>query len=83
MMKKRANTERAIAGNQAKEISYIGQAEIKLAKLLGSKRTHEEKMKHLEVMKSLANNDDVTVFGDHKENILAMLAQHKIWPQFN
>jgi len=55
-----------------------GKGESQLAKNLASKRKFELAMNRLAVVRELALNNNLTLFGDHKENLLAQLETFKM-----
>jgi hypothetical protein len=77
-MTTRANTEKDVSINKAEEIATVGRAEGELAKLLQSRRKYQVDQQKLLILKALAQNDDVRVFGNHKDNLIAMLAANKL-----
>lgn len=68
-----AKAELNISENVAQELKIKGRAESELAKNFASKRSFEENMSKLGVIKELAKNDSVTILSNHKKNLLAQL----------
>jgi len=76
--KKEAETELAVAKNKADSLEYEGRTEAELSKLMSSKRQFDINMRKLGIMQSLANNKNVTLFGNQNDNLLAQLAAFRI-----
>jgi regulator of protease activity HflC (stomatin/prohibitin superfamily) len=79
VMKKEAEAKQQSAQKIAEEIRIRGKAETSLAKNLSNRRSHEEKMAQLGILQDLALNDKLSVFGDHKDNMMAQLAAFKVF----
>lgn len=77
-MTKKAETEKKVAEYKAQEIQVTGAAEAKLAKLLVNRRNFQIQMQKLEMIKRLAANKNFKVFGNTKDNLIAMLAANKL-----
>jgi len=55
-----------------------GEAEAELAKLLENRRQYQVSMQKIGILRALANNKDLKVFGNTKDNLIAMLAANKM-----
>ena len=77
-MTTKAQTEKKVAEFKAEEIKITGEAEAKLAKLLENRRGYLINMQKLETIKKLALNKNFKVFGNTKDNLIAMLAANKL-----
>jgi len=76
--KKQAEIELLIAKKVAEALNIEGEAEKTAATLLTAKRELELNMKKLSVLYSLANNPNVSVFGNNNDNLLAQMAAYRI-----
>ena len=76
-LKKEAEAKLKASNKIADEIRVRGKAEAQLAKNLASRRKYELEMAKLGVVKELALNNSLVLFGDHKENLLAQIETFK------
>lgn len=77
-LKVEADAKAKAAEKIAEEVKIRGRAEAELAKNYASRRKFEVEMSKLGILKDLAGNQDLTLFGDHKDNLLAQLATYKM-----
>lgn len=77
-LKKEAEAAEKAAKMIADEIKIRGRAEAELAKNLASRRKYEIEMAKLSIIRELALNGKLTLFGDHKENLLAQIETFKM-----
>lgn len=78
VVKKEAEAQQQAAEKIADEIKIRGKAEAELAKNLANRRSHEEKMAQLGILQDLAMNENLSIFGDHKDNMMAQLAAFRL-----
>ena len=70
---KKAHAEAEIAKNNAKSLDLRAAAEAFSAKQLIAKRKYEAKMRSLQQLRALANNNSLAITGNSKDNMLAQL----------
>eukprot|EP01083_Nonionella_stella_P269300 911054_1 len=73
VISKKAESQRIIAENQAQCMALNADAEREAAKQLVAKREYEKKMRSLQQLRGLSQNDNVCIAGNHKDNIVAQL----------
>lgn len=78
VMTKGAEAKQTASQKVADELKMKGKAETSLSKSLANRRTYEEGMAQLGVLQDLALNDHMTVFGDHKDSLIAQMASLKL-----
>uniref|UniRef100_A0A7S3NEY9 Band 7 domain-containing protein n=1 Tax=Euplotes harpa TaxID=151035 RepID=A0A7S3NEY9_9SPIT len=78
VIKKNAQAQEVASKMVAEEVKIRGQAEAELSKNLASRRHFDEEMAKLGVLQDLANNDHLSIFGDHKDSLLAQLATFRM-----
>jgi len=77
-MKRKAETERNVAENMAEITKVKGKTEEDRTSLIKERRDHEVELEKIAILKKLAANPDVAVYGNYKDNIVAMLAANKL-----
>merc|ERR1712176_1218299 len=70
---KKAHAEAEIAKNNSQSLGLRAEAEAFSAKQLIAKRKYEAKMRSLQSLRALANNNSLSISGNSKDNILAQL----------
>merc|ERR1712087_659472 len=70
---KRAAAEAEVAKNAATSLKLTSEAEAFAAKQLMAKRKYEAKMRSLQSLRALANNNSLAISGNSKDNIMAQL----------
>lgn len=83
VVKKEAEGKQRAAEKVADEVKIKGRAETQLAKDYASRRNFEAEMAQLGVLQDLAMNDNLSVYGDHKDSLLSQLATFKMLGQAN
>lgn len=78
VLKKNAEARQKAAEKVADELKVKGKSEAILAKNLQNRRGYEEQMAKLGILQDLALNNNMTVFGDYKDNMVAQLASLKL-----
>ena len=78
IIKKDGQAKEKVAKFTAEEIKVKGKAESELVKNLASRRHFDEEMAKLGVLQDLSQNDHLSIYGDHKDNLLAQLARFQI-----
>jgi len=74
IVKKEAEAKHNAAEKVAEEIKIRGKAEARL----GDKRAHQLKMAQLGILQDLASNNNLKIFGDQKDNMLAQFAAFRM-----
>merc|ERR1740123_427261 len=70
---KKADAEMEIAKNQAACMMLSAGAEMEAVEGLTAKRKFEQKMRSLQQMRALANNNSLCISGNHGDNLVAQL----------
>jgi len=70
---KEADSQRIIATNEATSMGLMASAEQEAATQLASQREYHKKMRSLQTLRALSQNNDVCISGNHKDNIVAQL----------
>lgn len=70
---KKAEASREIAENEAKCMELTAEAEAAAASELGSRRMYEKKMRSLQSLRALSQNNELCIAGNHNDNIVAQL----------
>jgi regulator of protease activity HflC (stomatin/prohibitin superfamily) len=83
VLKKEGEAKQQAAEKIAEEIRIRGKAEAELARNLANRRSHEEKMAHLGILQDLATNEKISIFSDHKDNMMAQMAAFKLFDGAN
>ena len=65
----------------AQAVELEGKAESKLQRAFALKRTHEEMMRQVDAVDSLASNKQTVVFGDQGNNLMAQVETYKMVQQ--
>eukprot|EP01083_Nonionella_stella_P015173 42464_1 len=74
---KKAEAERIIAENKAQCMAMQADAEAEAAKQLAAQREYTKKMRSLQALRGLAQNNNVCIAGNHKDNIVAQLVANQ------
>lgn len=75
---KKADAENQVSNNTAKALDLTAAAEAYAARALEARRTYEEKMRQLQTMRALANNPQLAVAGDSKDNVMAQVLANQV-----
>merc|ERR1712154_260675 len=70
---KKAEAQRIIAENQAKCIELKAGAELEASRGLSARRECTKKMRSLQTLRALSQNNDLCISGNHNDNIVAQL----------
>ena len=70
---KQAEAQKEIAENEAKCMELRASAELEAAIKLGSRRLYEKRMRSLQSLRALSQNNCLCIAGNHNDNIVAQL----------
>lgn len=73
IVKTLAAAQSQVAQKKAEALEIEADAESQAAQLLAAKRLYDEKMRQLQVIQGLANNEDVSISGNNADNYVAQL----------
>ena len=76
--KKIAEMMLQIADIKAETIGVIGDGESKVSTVMQSRRKYEHLNKKLDVIRSFKNNQNLKIFGDNQDDVLAQMAAYRI-----
>lgn len=76
--KKIAEMMLEIADVKAETINVIGQGEAQVSTVMQSRRKYEHLNRKLDVIRSFRNNQNLKIFGDNQDDVLAQMAAYRI-----
>lgn len=76
--KKIASKMLEIADLKAETISVIGNGEAQIANVMAARRKYEHLNRKLDVIKAFKNNQNLKIFGDNQDDVLAQMAAYRI-----
>lgn len=76
--KRLAQTMLEVADIKAETINVIGDGESKISNVMQSRRKYEHLNKKLEVIKMFRHNENLKIFGDNQDDVLAQMAAYRI-----
>lgn len=69
---------REIADIKSEIIQTVGDGEKNIATVMTSRRKYEHLNKKLDIIKSFKYNENLKIFGDNKDDVLAQMAAYRI-----
>eukprot|EP00486_Rosalina_sp_Unknown_P000731 CAMPEP_0201563942 /NCGR_PEP_ID=MMETSP0190_2-20130828/1607_1 /ASSEMBLY_ACC=CAM_ASM_000263 /TAXON_ID=37353 /ORGANISM="Rosalina sp." /LENGTH=282 /DNA_ID=CAMNT_0047979421 /DNA_START=495 /DNA_END=1343 /DNA_ORIENTATION=- len=73
VLTKKAEAQKQIAENEAKAMELTASAELEASIKLGARRLYEKKMRSLQSLRALSQNNELCIAGNHNDNIVAQL----------